>query len=64
MEEPEANLHPNLKFELADILALSLKYFPELNFIIETHSEYLIRKLQSVTAKGQLNKDDKFSILL
>ena len=27
-------------------------------FIIETHSEYLIRKLQYLTAKGELSSED------
>jgi len=57
IEEPEANLHPNLQSKLANIFTLSQKYFPKLNFIIETHSEYLIRKLQYLTAKTELKTD-------
>ena len=55
IEEPEANLHPNLQSKLADLLVLSLKHYPELNFIVETHSEYLIRKLQFLTAKKEVS---------
>ena len=58
IEEPEANLHPNLQSKLADIFALTVKTFPRLNLIIETHSEYLIRKLQYLTAKGDISPDD------
>lgn len=58
IEEPEANLHPNLQSKLADVLALSKEHFPNLDFIVETHSEYLIRKLQFLTAKGQLKTND------
>lgn len=57
IEEPEANLHPNLQSKLANIFTLSQEYFPKLNFIIETHSEYLIRKLQYLTANKKLNTD-------
>lgn len=45
VEEPEQNLHPKLQSKLADL-------FSELNrsrgfkFLIETHSEYLIRRTQ------------------
>ncbi len=58
IEEPEANLHPNLQSKLADLFLITRKNFPELRFIIETHSEYLIRKLQYLTAKGQLETND------
>ncbi len=57
LEEPEANLHPNLQSKFADILNLTLNEFPDLNFIIETHSEYLIRKLQYLTAKKELQPE-------
>ena len=58
IEEPEANLHPNLQSKLADIFALTVKTFPRPNLIIETHSEYLIRKLQYLTAKGDISPYD------
>ena len=58
IEEPEANLHPNLQSKLADIFALAVKTFPRLNLIIETHSEYLIRKLQYLTAKGDISPNE------
>ncbi len=45
IEEPEQNLHPMLQSKLADLFyELYDKY--RFNFIIETHSEYLIRKSQ------------------
>ena len=57
IEEPEANLHPNLQSKLADILVLAYKTFG-IHFIVETHSEYLIRKLQYLTAKKEILTDD------
>jgi predicted ATPase len=57
IEEPEANLHPNLQSKLADVFVEIIKYYPEINFIIETHSEYMIRRLQYLTAKREICTD-------
>jgi predicted ATPase len=57
IEEPEANLHPNLQSKLADVFVEIIKYYPEINFIIETHSEYMIRRLQYLTAKREVGTD-------
>lgn len=56
VEEPEANLHPNFQSKLADILVLLLSR--GYKFIIETHSEYLIRKLQYLIAKQEAKPED------
>jgi predicted ATPase len=56
VEEPEANLHPNLQSKLADIFVLANNTFG-IKFILETHSEYLIRKLQYLTAKKEIDLD-------
>jgi hypothetical protein len=53
LEEPESNLHPKLQSKLADLILDAAKKF-NIQFIIETHSEYLIRKLQFLTAKEEL----------
>lgn len=56
IEEPETNLHPGLQSKLADMFAeAATKY--KIRFIIETHSEYLIRKLQYLTAKGEIQPE-------
>ncbi len=57
LEEPEANLHPNFQSKLADIFVDAGKSF-NIQFIIETHSEYLIRKLQYLTAKKEIKPED------
>lgn len=50
LEEPEQNLHPKVQSLLADLFAeLNSKY--GFKFIIETHSEYMIRHIQVLTAK-------------
>jgi len=50
-EEPEANLHPSLQSLLADLF-VDIINSHEVQIIIETHSEYLIRKLQYLIATG------------
>jgi predicted ATPase len=57
IEEPEANLHPNLQSKLADVFVEISNHYPELNFIIETHSEYMIRRLQYLTASNRISTD-------
>ena len=57
LEEPEANLHPNFQSKLADMLVDAAKTF-DIQFIVETHSEYLIRKLQYLTAKKEIKTED------
>lgn len=57
IEEPESNLHPNYQSKLADMFIYLAK---ELNaqFIIETHSEYIIRRLRFLTHLWYKNKDE------
>jgi predicted ATPase len=57
IEEPEANLHPNLQSLLADMFIDASELF-YIQFIIETHSEYLVRKLQYWTAKKVIKPED------
>ncbi len=61
IEEPETNLHPNLQSKIADLFNLYFQSFydgKKHNFIIETHSEYLIRKFQYLVAKGEMKSED------
>jgi len=58
LEEPESNLHPSYQSKLADMLMVAATKF-NIQFIIETHSEYLVRKLQYLVA----NKDIKSECL-
>ena len=57
IEEPETNLDPSLQSKLAIFFAeVQRKYRYQL--IIETHSEYFIRKLQFLIATKKYSKDD------
>lgn len=49
VEEPEIHLHPKYQSLLADMVVEAYQKY-NIRFIIETHSEYLIRKLQVLVA--------------
>ena len=57
IEEPETNLHPKYQSKLADLFVDAIKNH-RAKFIIETHSEYLVRKLQFLTAKNDIQPKD------
>lgn len=55
IEEPEQNLHPAMQSKLADLfMALNNKC----QFIIETHSEYIVRKAQVLVAEANYVDED------
>lgn len=57
IEEPEVHLHPNFQSKLADMFIDAYSNY-NVHFVIETHSEYLIRKLQTkIARKAVLNSD-------
>ena len=52
IEEPEQNMHPKLQSKLADLLYEVWKESNgNLQFVVETHSEYLVRRLQVIAAR-------------
>jgi len=56
MEEPEIHLHPAAQAELGDFL-LDLRS-RGIQAVVETHSEYLLLRLQQHVAAGRLSPDD------
>lgn len=65
IEEPELNLHPALQSKLADLF-LEVYETSEIDFLIETHSEYLIRKTQLIVKEKEFEtapNENPFSIL-
>ena len=49
VEEPEVHLHPRFQSLLADMFVEAYQNY-NIHFIIETHSEYLVRRLQVMVA--------------
>lgn len=52
IEEPEVHLHPKYQSMLAELFVEAYQKY-NIHFIIETHSEYLIRKLQVLVASKE-----------
>ena len=69
IEEPEQNLHPKLQSCLADLFR-EVYLYPQkenpqsrgISFIIETHSEYLVRKSQVLVAKRISSEANPFAV--
>lgn len=66
IEEPEQNLHPRLQSKLADLFTDVAKD-ESYKFLIETHSEYLIRRTQVLVAEmnlaeNELEKQNPFKV--
>lgn len=54
IEEPEQNLHPALQSKLADLFLQISEYFNR-RIIVETHSEYMIRRTQALIASDRVS---------
>ena len=50
IEEPEIHLHPRFQSMLAEMFVDAYKKYG-IQFILETHSEYLVRKMQTLVAQ-------------
>lgn len=57
IEEPEIHLHPKFQSMLVDMFAEAREKY-NIHFVIETHSEYLIRRLQVRVAEKKIPADD------
>lgn len=57
IEEPEIHLHPKFQSMLVDMFAEAREKY-NIHFIIETHSEYLIRRLQVRVAEKKIPAED------
>lgn len=53
VEEPESHLHPLAQAKLAELLA-SVSAARGVQFIVETHSEHLFRRMQTLMARQQV----------
>ncbi|MEM9275873.1 MAG: DUF3696 domain-containing protein, partial [Cyanobacteria bacterium P01_F01_bin.143] len=55
IEEPEIHLHPRAQAELGNILADAAKR--GVKIVVETHSDLLIRRIQSLVAEDKIDTD-------
>ena len=60
IEEPEIHLHPKYQSLLADMFLEAYEKY-NIHFIIETHSEYLIRKAQVFVARSNYENEEAMS---
>lgn len=67
VEQPELHLHPRIQARLPRLFCSGLSIIADMkgkpvrshtNFVIETHSEHLVRGFQVLVAKGQLQVED------
>ena len=58
IEQPESQIHPRLQTELGTLFANTIKGPWHNRYIIETHSEHLILRIQRLIREGELSKDD------
>lgn len=57
VEEPESHLHPLAQSKLAELLVQVSKE-RNVQFIVETHSEHLFRRMQTLIAKQKISPKD------
>ena len=58
IEQPEVHVHPRLQADLGDLLAAATKKENPNQFLVETHSEHLILRLQRLVRKQQIKPED------
>lgn len=57
VEQPEIHLHPKLQAEFGSLLAEAVRSNSN-QFIIETHSEHLVLRIQRLIRRGELRPDE------
>lgn len=57
LEQPEIHLHPSVQADLADVF-IEVSKERNVQIIFESHSEYLLHRLQRRIAEEQLKRDD------
>lgn len=56
LEQPEIHLHPSVQADLADVL-IDVVMNRNVQIILESHSEHLLRRLQRRVAEGRISSD-------
>ncbi|HLP47451.1 MAG TPA: DUF3696 domain-containing protein [Candidatus Kapabacteria bacterium] len=55
--QPEIHLHPSVQAEFGNYMVDQIKSAKK-NYLIETHSEYLLNRVRLAIVKGEISKDD------
>lgn len=58
IEQPEIHLHPRLQAELGSLFAEGISRGRRNQFIVETHSEHLVLRIQRLIRRGELKPSD------
>jgi len=58
IEQPEIHIHPRLQADLGDLIAHTIKAPYNNQFLIETHSEHLVLRIQRLIRKKKLKPED------
>lgn len=58
IEQPEIHLHPKMQADLADLFIDIVKKSNGKKLIIETHSEYLLKRLRRRISEGKISAND------
>lgn len=69
IEQPELHLHPAMQAKIADMLIEIIKSYPQIQFIIETHSVEIMNRIgqhieYNNASKKPLNLEEKINIFL
>ena len=57
VEQPEIHLHPKMQADLGDLL-IDIVNSDNKKLIIETHSEYILRRIRRRISEGKIDKND------
>jgi len=57
MSQPEIHLHPSVQANLGDYLVKQVKERNK-NYIVETHSEYLLNRMRLLIVKGEIQPEE------
>jgi predicted ATPase len=57
MSQPEIHLHPSIQANLGDYLVKQVNERNK-NYIVETHSEYLLNRMRLLIVKGEIQPED------
>jgi predicted ATPase len=58
IEQPEIHLHPKMQAEMADLFIDIIQNSKGKKLIIETHSEYLLKRLRRRISEGKISPND------